>query len=78
MSSSSAGGHLALQTTTTTKCGRTLLESSGFDLELQLLPLQLVDRFGLRVELHPCVGTRFVNQIDCLIGQESTNKNISY
>lgn len=48
-----------------------LLECCDLHLELELLSLELVDCFRLRVELHASVGARFVHQINCFIGQES-------
>jgi hypothetical protein len=48
-----------------------LLERRRLDLQLQLAALELVDRLGLRVELHAARRARLVHQVDCLVGQEA-------
>ena len=47
-----------------------LLERLAFDLQLDDAPVELVERLGLGIHLHPKPRSRFVDKVDGLVGQE--------
>ena len=52
-------------------CVGLLLQRLLLDLELHDAPVELVQLLGLRVDLHPLAGRRFVDQVDRLVRQEA-------
>jgi hypothetical protein len=48
-----------------------LLQRLALDLELHDAPVELIERLGLRVDLHAQARRRLVDEVDRLVGQEA-------